>query len=84
MKDFYLEMANVKEAQLKMAGVGYAKLCHEIGQKLITCTLKESYQLIKDLNEASEAYKRLEDDYKSLVKKYQEEALYEVKEEKNG
>lgn len=75
MKQFYLELANTKEAQLNMASVGYAKICHEIGQKLLTCTLKESYQLIKDISEASEAYKVLEDDYKSLVKKYQEEAL---------
>ena len=84
MKEYYLELANIKEAQLNMANVGYAKICHEIGNKLLTCTLKESYQLIKELNEASEAYKRLEDDYKSLVKKYQEEALYEVKEDKTN
>ena len=84
MKEFYLELANTKEAQLNMASVGYAKICHEIGHKLLTCTLKESYQLIKDLSEASEAYKRLEDDYKSLVKKYQDEALFEVKEDKDN
>ena len=75
MKEFYLELANVKETQLDMARVGYAKKCHEIASKLMSCTVNESYQLIKELKEASSAYRQLEDEYKSLIKRYQEEAL---------
>lgn len=75
MKEFYLEMANTKETQLNMARIGYAKKCHEIASKLMSCTVNESYQLIKDLNEVSSAYKDLENEYNSLIKRYQEEAL---------
>lgn len=78
MKQFYLELANVKETQLNMARVGYARKCHEIGSKLMTCTEKESHQLIEELNEASSAYKQLDNEYKALVKKYQEETLKEI------
>lgn len=86
MKQFYLELANTKETQLNMARVGYAKKCHEIASKLMTCTVQESYQLIKDLDEASYAYTQLEEEYKCLIKRYQEEALKEInnKEEKDG
>ena len=86
MKQFFLELANTKETQLDMARVGYAKKCHEIASKLLSCTVKESYQLIKELNEASSAYKQLEDEYEHLIKRYQEEALKGTndKEEKNG
>ena len=71
-------MANTKETQLNMARVGYARKCHEIGSKLMTCTEKESHQLIEELNEASSAFKQLEDEYKSYIKKYQEETLKEI------
>lgn len=86
MKEFYLELANVKETQLDMARVGYAKKCHDIGSKLLTCTEKESHQLIEELNEASKAYKELESEYKSLIKRYQTEALKDLneKEEKEN
>lgn len=75
MKQFYLEMANTKETQLNMARVGFAKKCHEIGSKLMSCTEKESHQLIEELNEASKAYKELESEHKRAVESYQEEAL---------
>lgn len=78
MKEFYLEMANTKETQLNMARVGYAKKCHDIGSKLLSCTVKESHQLIEELHEASSAYKELERDYNNLIKRYQEEALKDL------
>lgn len=78
MKEFYLEMANSRETQLKLAQVGYARKCHEIGTKLLSCTVSESYQLVRDLNEVSKAYKELEDDYKELMKRYSEEALHDA------
>jgi hypothetical protein len=61
-----------------MARVGYTKICHEIGSKLLNCTVSESYRFITDLNEASKAYKELEDDCKNLMKRYQEEALHDA------
>lgn len=86
MKRYYLELANTKETQLNMARVGYAKKCHEIGSKLMSCTVTESYQLIKDLSEASNAYRELEGEHKRAVENYQEEALKGTKgkEEQNG
>ena len=80
MKEFYLELANTKETQLNMARVGYAKKCHDIGSKLMSCTEKESHQLIEELAEASKAYKDLEHEYKSLIKRYQNEALKDLNE----
>lgn len=87
MKQYYLEQANTKETQLDMARIGYAKKCHEIASKLMSCTVTESYQLIKELSEVSNAYRELEDEYKYAVKRYQEVALVgvnEAKEEQNG
>lgn len=80
MKQYYLEKANLRETQLNMATVGYAKKCHEIANKLMTCTVHESYQLIKEISEVSDAYKQLEEDYMDYVKKYQEEALKDLNE----
>ena len=84
MKQFYLEMAETKQIQLDMARVGYARKCHEIASKLMSCTVNESYPLIKELNETSSAYRQLEVDYENLMKRYQEEVIKEVndKEEK--
>ena len=86
MKQYYLEQANTKETQLDMARIGYAKKCHEIASKLMSCTVTESYQLIKELSEASNAYRELEDEHKYAVKRYQEVALKDVngKEEKEN
>ena len=78
MKEFYLKMANTKETQLNMARVGYAKKCHDIGANLLTCTEKESHQLIEELHEASTAYKELERDYNNMIKRYQDEALKDL------
>lgn len=75
MKQYYLERANTRETQLNMARIGYAKKCHEIGSKLMSCTEKEAHQLIEELNEASRAYRDLEDEYKYAIERYQEEAL---------
>lgn len=75
MKRFYLELANIKENQLNMAKVGYISLIRELGSKLISCTVKESYEISKQLAEAVEALRHLEDEYARHVKEYQEEAL---------
>lgn len=74
MKEFYFEMAETKKNQLDMARIGYARKCHEIASKLMSCTVSESYQLIKELDDVSYAYKDLENEYNNLVKRYQEEA----------
>lgn len=75
MKEFYLELAQEKELQLKMATIGYEKRCREIASKLMTCGLSESYCLIRELHEICEAFKDLEGEHNNLVKRYQEEAL---------
>ena len=86
MKQFYLEQSNIKETQLKMAKVGYLSRIRELGLKLTACTVKESYEISKELAELGKAYQELEGEYDYNVKHYQEEALKGVndKEEKNG
>ena len=89
MKKYYLEKANQKEMQLQMAKVGYLSRIRELGSKLVTCTVKESYEISKQLAEAVECYKNLEEEYDWNLKMYQEAALKGVnvaneKEEKNG
>lgn len=80
MKLFYLEMANIKENQLKMAKVGYLSRIRELGAQLVSCSVKESYEISKQLAEVVEAYRGLENEHNSLVKRYQEEALKGVNE----
>lgn len=80
MKQFYLERANTRETQLNMARIGYAKKCHEIGSKLMSCTVKEAHQLIEELNEASRAYRELENEHRYAIERYQEEALKGINE----
>lgn len=80
MKRFYLERANLKEEQLKMAQVGYISRIRSLGAALTSCTVKESYEISKQLTELVEAYRGLENEYNSLVKRYQEEALKDVNE----
>lgn len=84
MKQFYLKMANTKETQLKMAKVGYLARIRDLADQLMSCTVKESYEISKQLSEAVEAYRSLEDEHESYIKLYQEEALKGavVKEEK--
>ena len=84
MKQFYLERTKIKENQIKMAKVGYLRRIRELGGKLLTCTVKESYVIAKELAEAVECYKDLEKEYEWNIKRYQEEALKGVsdKEEK--
>ena len=86
MKAFYLKHANIKENQLKMAKVGYLSRIRELGAKLVYCTVKESYEIAKELAEAVESFRSLEDEYEYNIKMYQEEALKGTnkKEEKNG
>lgn len=86
MKKYYLERVNLKENQLKMAKVGYLSRIRELGGKLLTCTVNESYEISKELAEAVECYKDLEEEYKWNLERYQEEALKGTnnKEEKNG
>ena len=75
MKQFYLKMVNTKETQLKMAKVGYLTRIRELADLLMSCTVKESYEISKQLSEAVEAYRSLEDEHDSYIKHYQEEAL---------
>ena len=84
MKQYYLEQANTKETQLKMAKVGYLSRIRELGLKLASCTVKESYEISKELTELVEAYQELEGEYDYNVKHYQEVALKGIndKEEK--
>jgi hypothetical protein len=86
MKQYYLEKANVKETQLKMAKVGYLSRIRDIGSQLVSCTVKESYGIAKQLAEVVECFRSLEDEYKYNIKMYQEVALKEInkKEEQNG
>lgn len=84
MKHFYLERTNIKENQLKMAKVGYLSRIRELGGKLLTCTVNESYVISKELAEAVESYKDLEKEYHWNIERYQEEALKEVKEDKDN
>lgn len=78
MKEYYLELANIKEAQLNMASVGYLRRIRELGSKLLTCTVNESYEIAKELAEAVEGYKDLEKEYHWNIERYQEEVLKEV------
>lgn len=80
MKKYYLEQANIKENQLKMAKVGYLSRIRELGLKLESCTVKESYEISKELAELVECYKELESEYEWNVKRYQEVALKGVNE----
>lgn len=75
MKQFYLKMVNTKETQLKMAQIGYTERIKELALKLLDCSIKESYEISKQLSEAVEAYRSLEDEHESYIKHYQEEAL---------
>ena len=75
MKEFFLKHANIKETQLKMAKVGYLSRIRELGCKLTSCTVKESYEIAKELAEAVECFRSLEDEYEYNIKMYQEEAL---------
>lgn len=84
MKKFYLDQALQKEEQLKMAQVGYISRIKALGALLTTCTVKESYEISKELAEAVKAYRALEDEYKSYLKKYQEEALKDTTEVKEN
>jgi hypothetical protein len=84
MKEFYLKHANIKENQLKMAKVGYLSRIRELGSQLVSCTVKESYEIAKELAEVVECFRSLEDEYEYNIKMYQEVALKEInkKEEK--
>jgi hypothetical protein len=87
MKAFYLKHANIKENQLKMAKVGYLSRIRELGSQLVSCTVKESYEIAKELAEVVECFRYLEDEYQYNIKMYQEVALKgvnEAKEEQNG
>ena len=85
MKRFYLEQTLQKEEQLKMAQVGYISRIKALGAILTTCTVvNESYEISKELAEAVKAYRALEDEYKSYLKKYQEEALKDTTEVKEN
>lgn len=86
MKQFYLERTNLKENQLKMARVGYLSRIRDLGTQLVSCTVKESYEILKQLTETVEAYKELENEYSFTLERYQEEALKGAsdKGEKNG
>ena len=84
MKEFFLKHANIKETQLKMAKVGYLSRIRELGCKLTSCTVKESYEIAKELAEAVECYRSLESEYENYIERYREEALKGInnKEEK--
>lgn len=79
MKESLLKETQIKEKQLELMKVGYIREIKDIGARLLTSTVKESYELNKRLCELVEAYKRAEAELKDSIEAYQAEALKGVK-----
>lgn len=75
MKEYYLSQISIKETQLKMAQIGYTEAIKGLALKLLDCSIKESYEISKQIAEAVAAYRELEKEHSWNLKRYQEEAL---------
>ena len=80
MKESLLKETQIKEKQLELMKVGYIRDIKQIGVQLTGSTVKESFELSKQLCELVEAYKKAEAELKDAIEAYQTEALKGVKE----
>ena len=74
MKHYYKKNADKAEKQLKLLVPGFEIKVKEIGLKLTeTDSEAEKEQLIQDLLDMADVVQDVRDDYKSNIKRYQEE-----------
>ena len=74
MKNYYKKSADKAEKQLKLLVPGFEIKVKEIGLKLTeTDSEAEKEQLIQDLLDMADVVQDVRDDYKSNIKRYQEE-----------